>query len=171
MRSEESDLEKTLRQRRLVLSAAEKEASRECEESLPIRWREVVNVYRRSPKMRPDIGPYPRGEKLFEIVRHDGRVKLMLDYDEENPVPDFTDRGQRRQIESILGFERPLERLIEEAGSRWQAGDFAGEAALLEEFADSNPQSESILDLAAEARQEAASGATTRTRPQRRPIV
>jgi hypothetical protein len=95
----------------------------------------------------------------------------MLDYDEENPNPDFTNRGQRRQVESLLGFEQPLERLIEEAGNRWQAGDFEGEAALLEQFADSNPQRDSILNLAAEARYDAISGATAPKRPQRRKLA
>ncbi len=171
MRSEESDLERALRQRRQVLSAVEKEGRREDEGSLPVRWKEVLNVYRRPSENRTDVTTYPRGQRLFEILRHDGRIKLMLDYDEENPDPDFTDRGQRRQVESILGFEQPLERLMEEAGDRWQAGDFDGEASLLEQFADSNPQRESLLDLAAEARRDAVSGASARDRPRRRKMA
>jgi hypothetical protein len=171
MRSEESDLEKALRRRREVLSAAEKEGRTEEEQSLPVRWKEVLNTYREPSGKRAEASAYPRGERLFEIVRQDGRIKLMLDYDEENPNPDFTNRGQRRQVESLLGFEQPLERLIEEAGNRWQAGDFEGEAALLEQFADSNPQRDSILNLAAEARYDAISGATAPKRPQRRKLA
>jgi hypothetical protein len=57
---------------------------------------------------------------------------------------------------------------MEEAEERWMAGDFQGEAAILEEFANSNPQRDAILDLAAEARQDALTGASTRQKPRRR---
>jgi len=57
---------------------------------------------------------------------------------------------------------------MEEAEKRWLAGDFQGEAAMLEEFADSNPQRDAILDLAAEAKRDALTGASTRHRPRRR---
>ena len=160
-----------MRLRRQVLSASEKESRGVAEEVLPVRWNEVLNVYRPTSEKRMEDVTYPRGQRLFEIIRNDGRIKLMLDYDEENPSPDFTDWKQRRQVESILGFEQPLERLMEEAGNRWQAGDFEGEAALLEEFANSNPQKDTILDLAAEARRDAFSGASARERPKRRKLV
>jgi len=106
-------------------------------------------------------------DRLFDIVRGDGRVRLMLSYDQENPSPDFTDYGQRRQVEALLGFERSLAQVMEEAGNCWRIGDFEGEASLLEEFAISNPQRDAILDLAAEARRDALSGATSRSKPKR----
>jgi len=171
MKSGESDLERILRERQQVLSASEEESARAREADLPIRWREVLNVFKQRADMRERSAVYPRWQRLFEIIREDGRIRLMLDYDEENPTPDFTDRGQRRQVESLLGFEQPLERLIDDAGNRWQAGDFEGEAALLEEFARSNPQKDAILDLVAEARQDALSGASARKKPRRRKVV
>ena len=168
---EESTLERALRQRRQVLAAVEKESQREDREALSIRWKDAVNTFRMSSGPPKEVSGYPRGERLFEIIRNDGRIKLMLDYSDENPSPDLADRGQRRQVESILGFEQSLDRLMIEAESRWQAGDFSGEAALLEEFADSNPQKDSILDLAAEARHDAESGGSARKKPQRRPLA
>lgn len=168
MKSDESGFERVLRQRRQVLSASEQESRRADEEDLPVRWREVLNVYKPAEQKRKQSTAYPRWQRLFDIVREDGRIRLMLNYDEENPTPDFTDRGQRRQVESILEFEQPLERLMEDACSRWQAGDFEGEAVLLEEFAQPNPQRDAILDLAAEARRDALSGASIRQRPRRR---
>jgi hypothetical protein len=95
---------------------------------------------------------------------------LMLDYDLENPAPDFTDYGQRRQVESMLGFEQPVGTLMAEAESRWSAGNYEGEAALLEEFAKSNPQRDAILSLAAEARRDALTGGSSRTKPRRRDL-
>lgn len=171
MKSDESNLESLLRQRQQVSSASEGEARRGGEKALPVRWREVLNDYKSTEERRKQSAKYPRWQRLFEIVREDGRIKLMLNYDNENPSPDFTDRGQRRQVECILGFEQPLEHLMEEASSRWQAGDFEGEASLLEEFAKFNPQRDTILDLAAEARRDALSGASARQRPRRRKVV
>ena len=128
----------------------------------------MLNVYKSDEAGRTRSTDYPRLERLFQIVRDDGRVRYMLNYDQENPDPDFTDPGQRRQVEAILGFEQPLAQLMVEVGDRWRAGDFEGEAALLEEFARSNPQKDTILDLAAEARRDALSGATSKLRPKRR---
>jgi hypothetical protein len=107
-------------------------------------------------------------DRLFDIVREDGKVRLILSYDQFNPDPDFTNEGQRRQVEALLKFEQPLLQLIEEAGNLWRAGDFAGEAALLEDYAISNPQRDAILDLAAEAKRDALSGASAKSRPKRR---
>jgi hypothetical protein len=168
MKSDESDLERLLKRRRQVLSASERESRRGDEEALTVRWREVINAYDSTEEERRQSAAYPRWQRLFEIVREDGRIRLMLNYAHENPTPNFTDRGQRRQVECLLGFEQPLERLMEEASNRWQAGDFEAEAALLEEFANSNPQRDAILDLAAEARQDVLSGASIRHRPKRR---
>ena len=56
--------------------------------------------------------------RLFDIVREDGKVRLMLGYYQDNPDPDFTNDGQRRQVEALLGFEQPLVQLMEEAGNR-----------------------------------------------------
>jgi hypothetical protein len=105
---------------------------------------------------------------LFDIVRGDGKVRLMLSYDEYNPDPDFRNMGERRQVEALLKFEEPLAQLVVEAGNRWKAGDFEGEAALLEEYAASNPQKDTILDLASEARRDALSGASSRSKQKRR---
>mgnify|MGYP001765322156 CR=1 FL=1 len=93
---------------------------------------------------------------------------MMLSYGQENPRPDFTNTGQRRQVEALLKFEQPLVQLIEHAGALWRAGDFEGEAALLEDYAISNPQRDAILDLAEEARRDALSGASARSKPKRR---
>jgi len=158
-----------LRHRREVLSASEKESN--FGENLPARWREVLDVFHTGKARHEESGAYPRRQKLFEIVREDGRIRLMLNYARENPTPDFNDQGQRRQVECMIGFEQPLERLMQEAGNRWQAGDFEGEAALLEEFANSNPQRDTILRLAAEARQDAVSGSSVRRRPKRRDLA
>ena len=166
--SDEPDLETTLKRRRQELSVYEEESRRMGDRDLPFRWRTVVNVYKPEDARRLGAADYPRLERLFEIVREDGRVKFMLNYDIENPDPDFTNPGQRRQVEAILGFEQPLAHLIVEVGNRWRAGDFEGEAALLEEYAKSNPQRDSILDLAAEARRDALSGASARSMPKRR---
>jgi len=171
MKSDESDLERLLKRRQQVMSASEGGSRRGDEKPLPVRWREVLNDYKSIEERRKQSEKYPRWQRLFEIVKEDGRIKLMLNYDNENPSPDFTDRGQRRQVECILGFEQPLEHLMEEASSRWQAGDFEGEATLLEEFAKFNPQKETILGLAAEARKDALSGASARHRPRRRKVV
>ncbi len=132
---------------------------------LSTRWRRTIESYR---SVQSKESPYPRRHRLLDIVLADGRVKLMLDYDEENPDPDLSRYGERRQVESLLGFEAPLEKLIADAENRWRAGDFAGEAAVLEEFANSNPQKDAILGLAAEARRDALSGASARTKPKRR---
>lgn len=169
--SNESETEKFLKQRRQVLAASKRESRHWDVEQLPDQWREALNIYKSTEVDRKQDADYPRRQRLFEIVREDGRIRLMLDYAEENPTPDFTDQGQRRQVQCLLGLEQPLERLIEEAGNRWQAGDFEGEAALLEEFADANPQKDIILDLAFEAKRDALSGASARQRPKRREIV
>jgi|GEM_PF-2479191 len=171
MRIGESDLERALRHRRQVLAAFQKQSEREEQEALSARWNEVVNTYRMRSGKAQGLLEYPRGERLFEIIRNDGRVRLLLDYNLENPSPNLANQGQRRQVESILGFERPLEQLMLEAGGRWQAGDYEREAELLEEFAKSNPQSDSILDLAAEARRDAISGASTARKPKRRELA
>ena len=71
-------------------------------------------------------------------------------------------------VKAILEFEEPLKHLMDDTSRRWQAGDFEGEALLLEDFAQSNPQVDSILELAAEARRDALSGATARVRQKRR---
>ncbi len=141
------------------------------EEELFSRWREVLNAYEEE-RSRPGRAAYPRAGRLLEIIRGDGHIRLMLEYDQENPSPNLGDYGQRRQVESILGFEAPLRTLRAEAESHWAAGDFAGEAALLEEYASSNPQRDAILSLAAEARRDAAaiSGATSRVKPARREL-
>ncbi len=168
MRSYESDLARFLRERQKVQCASDAEAGRKDEEALSAQWREAIHLYK-SPRDEEEHNvAYPRGKRLFEIVREDGRIKLMLGYAAENPAPDLKDHGQRRQVECILGFEQPLEHLMHEASHRWQVGDFEGEAALLEEFANSNPQKETILRLAAEARRDALSGSSVRERPRRR---
>ena len=167
MRSYESDLARFLRERRQVMSASEAEVGRSEEEALSAQWRKALHYYKSTAKEQRRNEAYPRWKKLFEIVREDGRIRLMLGYDLENPMPNLKDRGQRRQVECILGFEQPLQQMMEEASHRWQAGDFEGEAALLEEFAQSNPQKEMIMGLAAEARKDALSGSSVRTRPRR----
>lgn len=118
--------------------------------------------------VRTGSADYPRMHRLFDIVRGDGKIRLMLSYDQENPDPDLTNMGQRRQVEALLKFEQPLEQLIEQAGNLWRAGDFEGEAALLEDYAISNPQRDAILDLAEEARRDALSGGSARSKPKRR---
>jgi len=140
------------------------------EEELSARWREVIRSYRSAEAGAKKDTSYPRRQRLLDIVREDGRIKLMLDYDEENPSPNLNEYGQRRQIESILGFEESIEHLIADVESRWNAHDFEGEAALLEEFANSNPQRDAILSLAAEARRDSLSGASARVKPRRRDI-
>ena len=137
---------------------------------LPFRWHQVLNFYKAETEEQLKETAYPRWKRLYEIVREDGHIRLMLGYDQENPDPDFADPGQRHQVEAILGFERSLENMMAEAENRWKAGDFEGEAAILEQFADRNPQKEAILNLAAEARRDAVSGASTRTRPKRRSL-
>ena len=137
---------------------------------LPSRWHAVLHSYKSGEQGYQGDMTYPRWQKLFDIIREDGRIKLLLDYDQENPSPDFRDYGQRRQVESMLGFERPLEQLMIEAGKRWLDGDFDGEATLLEEFAESNPQKDAILDLAAEARRDSVTGASAPKRPKRREL-
>jgi len=164
---DEPDLETTLKRRRQEVSVHEEKLRSASGRNLPVEWRAVLNNYRSGKASGKAGTDYPRMERLFEIAREDGRIRYMLSYDLENPDPDFTDSGQRRQVEAILGFERPLAQLIEEAGNRWRAGDFIGEAALLEEFAQSNPQRDAILDLAAEARRDALSGATSPVKPKR----
>lgn len=137
------------------------------ERNLHAEWEEAVRSFR-GARAGHRGSPYARRARLFDIVRNDGRIKLLLGYDEENPAPDLKDYGQRRQVESLLGFEKPLERLLAEAEERWLAGDYEGEATLLEEFANSNPQKDSILDLAAEARRDAMSVAPTRMKARKR---
>ena len=132
------------------------------------RWQLALSLFRPKEASRLGTVDYPRKERLFEVVRGDGKVRLLLSYDQYNPEPDFANEGERRQVEALLKFEQPLAQLILEAGSRWQAGDFNGEAALLEEYAFSNPQRDTILDLAAEARRDALSGASTKYKPKRR---
>ena len=159
---DESASGNVLRRRRKGLSESE-------EAELPGRWREVVRSYE-GMNQPGSCTAYPRRQRLFEILREDGRIRLMLEYDHENPAPDFRDYGQRRQVESILGFEEQVGTLIAEAESRWSAGNYEGEAALLEEFANSNPQRDAILGLAAEARRDALTGGSSRTKPRRRDL-
>lgn len=164
----EQDLVTTLKRRRQEVSAYEEKSRRAGDQDLPFRWRAVLNVYKSHQARQMGSTYYPRLERLFDIVREDGRVRLMLSYDQENPDPDFTDPGQRRQVEALLKFEQPLAQLMDAAEGRWRAGDFEGEAALLEEFAEGNPQKDTILNLAAEARRDdALSGASSRSRPKR----
>ncbi len=139
-------------------------------DELRARWRAAVRSYGGEDDLRAKSTEYPRAEKLYDIVRADGRIRLMLEYDEENPMPDLAEYGQRRQVESILGLEAPLEALMAETESRWLTKDFEGEARVLEEFAVSNPQRDEIMELAAEARRDAAAltGGTTATKPKRR---
>ena len=161
MRSDELDVKNVMKHRRRGVPVLE-------DKDLSARWREVLRSYSASEEGPQRGTVYPRRERLFDIVRKDGRIRLMLGYGQENPDPDLTDHGQRRQVECLLEFEGPLGHLMEEAEKRWLAGDFQGEAAMLEEFADSNPQRDAILDLAAEAKRDALTGASTRQRPRRR---
>ncbi len=149
-----------------VMKRRRREPSPTDEIELSSMWRHALKFYECADETQH--GTYPRWQRLFDIVQADGRIRLLLNYDEQNPNPDLRNYGERRQVESLLAFERPLEQLMAEAESRWRAGNFAGEATLLEEFADSNPQKEAILDLAAEARRDAVSGASTRVKPKRR---
>ncbi|MBN1678193.1 MAG: hypothetical protein JW880_06600 [Candidatus Thermoplasmatota archaeon] len=166
---DKQDLVATLKRRRDEVSAYEEKPGRTGDQDLPFRWRAALNVYKSHETRQMGSTYYPRLERLFDIVREDGRIRLMLSYDEENPNPDFTDPGQRRQVEALLKFEQPLAQLIDEAEDCWRAGDFKAEAALLEEYAISNPQKDTILDLAAEARRDdALSGATSRSKTKRR---
>lgn len=161
MRSDESGVKNVMKHRRRDAPVLE-------DEDLSARWREVLKSYSAADEGQQRGTIYPRQQRLFDIVRKDGRIRLMLGYGEENPDPDFANHGQRRQVECLLGFERPVGHLMEEAEERWMTGDFQGEAAILEEFANSNPQRDAILDLAAEARQDALTGASTRQKPRRR---
>ena len=161
--SDESSSGNIMRRRR-------KEPSESDEAELDDQWRTLLRSFGNEGKDRETRSAYPRGQRLFEIVQRDGRIRLMLDYNEENPAPDFKDFGQRRQVESILGLEKPIENMLAEAEGRWSAGNFEGEAAILEEFAESNPQRDAILELAAEAREDALTCGSSRTRPKRRPI-
>ena len=153
---------------RNVMRARRRESSDSRDTGLPAQWQEVLRSYKAGSDERQEDAAYPRRKRLFDIVREDGHIRLMLGYDRENPVPNFADPGQRRQVEAILEFENALDNMMAEAESRWKAGDFEGEAAILEEFADRNPQREAILDLVAEARRDALSGASTRSKPKRR---
>jgi hypothetical protein len=168
MGEEEKSLETTVKRLRKNISAVEESSRRAEDRSLKARWQTALNMYRPSDERAIGNAEYPRMEKLFDIVRGDGKVRLMLSYDEYNPDPDFRNMGERRQVEALLKFEEPLAQLVVEAGNRWKAGDFEGEAALLEEYAASNPQKDTILDLASEARRDALSGASSRSKQKRR---
>jgi len=168
VREDKKDLETTVRRLRKDISAVEESAKRMESRDLKSRWRTALNTFRPAGEKRIGSAEYPRMERLFDVVRADGKVRLMLSYDQFNPDPDFRNLGERRQVEALLKFEEPLTQLIMEAGNKWQAGDFEGEAALLEEYAVSNPQKDAILDLAAEARRDALSGASSPSRQKRR---
>ncbi len=168
IREEEKGLDTTVKRLRKDISAVAEDSKRREERELRSRWRSALNLFRSKEASRLGTADYPRMEKLFEVVRGDGKVRLMLSYDQYNPEPNLANEGERRQVEALLKFEQPLAQLILEAGNRWRAGDFNGEAALLEEYASSNPQRETILDLAAEARRDALSGASSPSRQKRR---
>jgi len=168
MGEEEKSLETTVKRLRKNISAVEEGSRRAEDRSLKTRWRTALSVYRSSEENAIGNADYPRMGRLFDIVRGDGKVRLMLSYDQYNPDPDFRNLGERRQVEALLKFEEPLTQLVIEAGNRWRAGDFEGEAALLEEYAVSNPQKDTILDLVAEARRDALSGASSKSRQKRR---
>jgi len=168
MREEEKELEGTVARLRDSISKLHEAKKLADDHDLQSRWRAAIRTFETREKMRAGNVDYPRMDRLFEIVREDGKVRLMLSYNKYNPNPDLMNDGQRRQVEALLKFEQPLMRLMEQAGSLWQAGDFEGEAALLEEYAVSNPQRDAILSLAEEARRDALSGASARSRPKRR---
>lgn len=168
MGEDEKNLEATVTRLRDTISKYQ-EANRLAEDrSLQLRWRAAVTTFGTAEGERTGNADYPRMGRLFDIVREDGKVRLMLNYDQYNPGPDFTNEGQRRQVEALLKIEQPLVQLMEEAGNLWRAGDFEGEAVLLEEYAISNPQRDAIFDLAKEARRDALSGASARSKPKRR---
>jgi hypothetical protein len=164
----EEDLESTVARLRDSISKVQEAKKLADDRSLQIRWRAALRKLRKKEELLKGSTDYPRMDRLFEIVREDGKVRLILSYDQFNPDPDFTNEGQRRQVEALLKFEQPLVQLMEEAGNLWRAGDYAGEAALLEDYAISNPQRDAILDLAAEAKRDALSGASAKSRPKRR---
>lgn len=168
MTKDEKDMETTVARLRDHLSKYQ-DAKRLAEDgSLQFQWRAAVRTFGTKEGNRTGSANYPRMNRLFDIVRGDGKIRLMLSYDQENPDPDLTNMGQRRQVEALLKFEQPLEQLIEQAGNLWRAGDFEGEAALLEDYAISNPQRDAILDLAEEAKRDALSGGSARSKPKRR---
>jgi hypothetical protein len=168
MGEDERNLETTVKRLRKDISAVEVSSRRAEDRSLKARWRTALSMYKQSEEKAIGNAEYPRMGRLFDIVRGDGKVRLMLSYDEYNPDPDFRNLGERKQVEALLKFEEPLMQLVMEAGNKWRSGDFEGEAALLEEYAVSNPQKDTILDLASEARREALSGASSQSRQKRR---
>jgi hypothetical protein len=168
LRGDEKELENTVARLRDARSKYEEARKLVEDRSLQWQWRRALRLFGASTTDGPGGADYPRMERLFRIVREDGKIRLMLGYDKENPRPDFMDNGQRRQVEALLQFEQPLVQLMEEAGNLWRAGNFDGEAALLEDYAILNPQREAILQLAEEARRDALSGASTQSRPKRR---
>ena len=168
MSEDKQDLEDTVARLRDTLSKYQEAKKLAEDRNLQFRWRAALRTFGTTEERRTRSADYPRMHRLFDIVRDDGKVRLMLSYGQYNPDPDFTNEGQRRQVEALLKFGQPLMQLMEEAGSLWRAGDFEGEAALLEDYAISNPQRDAILSLAEEARRDALSGASTRSKPKRR---
>jgi hypothetical protein len=168
MGEREENLEDTVARLRDSISKVQEAKKLADDRSLQLRWRAALRKLDGKDEMLKGSTDYPRMGRLFDIVREDGKVRLILSYDQFNPEPDFNNEGQRRQVEALLKFEQPLVHLMEEAGNLWRAGDFAGEAALLEDYAISNPQRDAILDLAEEAKRDALSGASTRSKPKRR---
>jgi hypothetical protein len=167
VREDTKHLEDTVSRLKKDISAVEENSKDSTNNSLRSRWKTAVSTYK-LPALPEGVRDYPRMQRLFQVIRADGKMRLILSYDEYNPDPDLRNLGERRQVEALLKFEEPLTHLMAEAGNRWREGDFEGEAALLEEYAASNPQRDAILDLAAEARRDALSGATARSRQRRR---
>ncbi len=167
MGEEEKDLETTVSRLRNDISRYQDAKKRADDRALESEWKAAVKTFCSTHDSSNGASEYPRMSRLFDIVREDGKIRLVLSYDQFNPDPDFANEGQRRQVEALLKFEQPLVQLIEEAGNMWRAGNFEGEATLLEEYAISNPQRDAILDLAAEARRDALSGASAKSRPRR----
>ena len=168
MRQDEKDLESTVARLSGDISKVQEAKRNAGDSDLQLRWRAAIKTFETSKAEQHGSADYPRMDRLYEIVRSDGKIKLMLGYAKDNLEPDLTNEGKRRTVEALLKFERPLEQLIQQAGKLWEAGDFEGEASLLEEYAIRNPQKDAILDLAAEARRDALSGASARTKPKRR---
>ena len=168
MKQDEKNLESTVANLRDNISKLQEARKLAEDHGLQLRWRAALRTFGTSKPELTGAADYPRMDRLFEIVREDGKIRQILNYDKYNPDPDFKNEGQRRQVEALLKFEQPLIQLMEQVGSLWKAGDFEGEAAVLEDYAISNPQREAILNLAAEARHDALSGGSTRSKPKRR---
>jgi hypothetical protein len=166
-KEDQKELESTVARLHDTISKYQEARRRAEDRSLQFRWRAALRTFGSADEELAKNIDYPRMERLFDIVRNDGKIRLMMSYGRYNPYPDFSNEGKRRQVEALLKIEQPLVQMMEEAGNLWRAGDFQGEAALLEDYATSNPQREAILKLAEEARSDALSGALARTKPKR----